>query len=53
MGFVVLRVTLGQISVRVHLFYVVNIIPTLCHVHSGFMCEMDSGPDRGNTSLIL
>jgi hypothetical protein len=45
-GFVVDKVALGQVFVRVLLFFPVDIIPLLLHIHSCIIRGMDKGSVR-------
>jgi hypothetical protein len=49
--FVVDRVALGQVFLRVLQFLLVSVIPPLLHIHSCIVCGIDNGPVRGRSSI--
>jgi hypothetical protein len=50
MGFVVDKIALGQVSLRVLRFSPVSIIPTLLHIYSYIIWGMENGPVNGRSS---
>lgn len=52
MGFVVEKVAVGQVFLRVLRFFPVIVILLLLHIHSSIICGMDSAPLPQRDSLI-
>jgi hypothetical protein len=52
-GFVIDKVALGQVFLRVLRFSPASIIPPLLHIHSCIMWGLDSGLVRGRNSADI